>query len=104
MKREDALQRAQSLKRELLQRGFPVKSVFLFGSVAEGRATEQSDIDIAVVCEPFKRSRREENAEFLWTSKDIDLRIETVCLHPEDLENRYSTLVHEVKTHGIPVD
>jgi HEPN domain-containing protein/predicted nucleotidyltransferase len=100
----EGLRRARLLKQELLRRGFPVKQLFLFGSVATGKATKDSDVDIAIVCEPFKNSKIRENAEFLWARKDIDLHIETICLHPEDFENKYSTLVHEVKTHGILVD
>lgn len=104
MKKDEGLRYARLLKKKLLSAGLPVQQVYLFGSVASGEATEASDIDVAVISLPFKKSRREENVDFFRMSNDIDLRIETVCLHPEDMENRYSTLVHEVKTHGIPVD
>lgn len=81
----------------------PVQKVFLFGSYARGKPHKESDIDIAVVCKPFRRTRHEENVEFLSAGHDIDLRIETICLHPEDLENKYSTIVQEVKKYGMPV-
>jgi uncharacterized protein len=100
----EALEKAAVLKKELLQKNFPITQVILFGSVAKRTAHKESDVDIAVVSKPFKNSRIEENAEFLWARKDIDLRIETVCLHPEDMDDKYSTLVQEVKKYGIPVE
>lgn len=104
MKKDEGLRYARLLKKKLIEAGFPIQQVYLFGSVAAEEATGESDIDIAVISLPFKNSRREENVDFFRMGNDIDLRIETVCLHPEDMENRYSTLVHEVKTHGIPVN
>lgn len=103
MTQKDALQKAKSLREALEKKGYPVKNVYLFGSMAKDTAVQGSDIDVAIVCEPFKSNRIDENAEFLWTSKDIDIKIETVCLHPEDMKNKYSTLVQEVKNWGIPV-
>ena len=101
--KNDALRKAALLKKTLVQKGIPVQEVFLFGSYAEGREHADSDIDVAVICIPFRKSKLDEGAALLWESKDIDLKIEPICLHPEDMENRYSTLVQEIKKHGIPV-
>ena len=101
MDRNEGLQLARELSDALRAKGYPVRDVFLFGSVAKGTASADSDIDLAIVCQPFRSSRAAENGEFLWVSKDVDLRIETVCLHPEDFDNRYSTLAQEVKRYGI---
>lgn len=103
MKTTEGIHLARRLKTTLQQKGVPLRNVYLFGSVARGVATERSDIDIAVVCEPYRESKHEENVEFLLASKDVDLRIETVCLHPEDFENKYFTLAQEVRRYGIPV-
>ena len=77
--------------------------MYLYGSVAKGTAHPGSDIDVAVVCDPFRATRHEENMAVRQLRRDLDLRIEPVCLHPEDFEDRYSTLVQEVKRHGIGV-
>lgn len=103
MTRARGLSLASLLKKSLYERGFPVQDVLLFGSHARGKPHRWSDVDIAVVCEPFRKTRHEENVEFLSAGHDIDLRIETICLHPEDLEDRYSTIVQEVRRYGIPV-
>lgn len=78
-----------------------MRSVFLFGSVARGNAREWSDIDIAIVCDPYKATKHQENVEFLLEGKKVDMRIQTVCLHPMDFENPYFTLAKEVERYGI---
>ena len=104
MNKEDGMALARSFKKKLIAKGIPIHVLYLFGSVAQGTMRRDSDIDIAVVCEPFRKTRHEENVEFLRTRRDVDLRIETVCLHPEDMDNRYSTIAQEVKRCGTIVE
>lgn len=103
MKQQEGIDVAKALKRTLLQRNIPVRQVLLYGSLAKNNAHQKSDIDIAVICEPFKPTRLEENVEVARAREDVDLRIETICLHPEDLENKYSTIAQEIMRHGIAV-
>ena len=103
MKRTDGLRLAQSLKQRLLEKGYPIRNVFLFGSVAQGKTHRGSDIDVAVVCDPFLSTRHDENVQFLLTSHEIDVRFETVCLHAEDFEDRYFTLAREIERYGVSV-
>lgn len=98
------IQKARTLKMLLERHGFPVTQVLLFGSVAKGVSHPQSDIDIAVVHRSFGDSRIEELRSMCRVEEEEDLRnIEVVYFHPEDLKDKYSTLVQEVKKHGIPV-
>jgi predicted nucleotidyltransferase len=103
MKKEDGISLARELKKRLLKQGVPVQKVYLFGSVARGETHQWSDVDIAVVCLPFQPTRLEENVEVSKAREAVDLCIETVCLHPEDLLNKYSTIAQELKKHGIEV-
>jgi len=103
MKKEEGIVLARKLKVKLRQKGIPVKTIYLYGSVAKGETHPWSDVDIAVVCPPFRPTRHEENLEVSKNRWDIDLRIETICLHPEDFENKYWSLPQEVKKYGIPV-
>ena len=84
MKQEDGLRIAKQVKSLLLKRGFPVRRVVLYGSVAEDAAHEWSDIDIAVITSPFRESLMDERVDIHLASMDIDPRVETVTLHPED--------------------
>lgn len=79
----------------------PILDVLLFGSAAKGESHEWSDIDIAVVCTPFLPSKYDERKQFSRTAREIDIRAEVVCLHPQDFENKYFTLAKEVERHGI---
>lgn len=101
MKRSDGLQLARRLKEKLHQQRIPVQQVFLFGSVARDEGRPDSDIDIAVVCLPFGRSRLEEGVAIARVREDLDLRIETICLHPDDLNSKYSTIAQEIRREGI---
>ena len=103
MKRMEALRLARMLKEKLCERRIPVRQMLLYGSAARDAARDDSDIDIAVICDPFRETRLEENVEVSRNRWDIDLRIETVCLRPEDLEDPYFDLAREVKRNGIPV-
>jgi len=94
---------AKALKERLLSRGYPIQKLHVFGSVAKGQSHAWSDIDIAVLCEPFLPSKHDENVRFLLESKEVDVRIQTVCLHPEDFTNKYWNLIQEVKDHGIVI-
>ncbi|MDO8648864.1 MAG: nucleotidyltransferase domain-containing protein [Candidatus Peregrinibacteria bacterium] len=101
MKRDEGLRLARRFKALLLQRGYPVHRVVLYGSVAKGTSRADSDIDIAVVTDPFGVSRIREGGDILLASKDIDLRIETVTLHPSDFDRPFFTLAREIERTGV---
>jgi predicted nucleotidyltransferase len=103
MKRSEGITLARRLKDRLQTAGYPVHQVYLFGSVAKGTTHPGSDIDVAILCDAFLPTRHEENMAVRRLRRNLDRRIEPVCLHPEDFENRYSTIVQEVKRHGIAV-
>ncbi len=103
MKRDQGIALAKKLKTLLLSRGYPVQRVVLYGSVAKGTAVQESDIDIAVVTDHFLPSRLREGGDILLASKDIDLRIQTVTLRPEDFSRPFFTLAHEIERTGVEV-
>ena len=103
MNRTDGLRIAREVKALLLDRGYPVKRVVLFGSVAKGIGRPESDIDIAVITDPFKDSRMEERVDIHLASMNIDMRVETVTLYPNDLEAPFFTLGHEIEKTGVDV-
>jgi predicted nucleotidyltransferase len=103
MRKAQGVRMAKSLKSRLKAAGYPIREVFLFGSVAKGTTHPASDIDVAIFCDPFLPTRHEENVAVRQLRRDLDLRIEPICLHPEDFEDRYSTIVQEIRNYGIPV-
>ena len=99
--RQYALSVAQKLRRRLVRGHVPVQQIFVFGSAIKGRSHAWSDIDIAVICDPFLPSHFDELHQCNRTARTIDLRAEVVCLRPEDFRNMYSTLAQEIKQYGI---
>lgn len=61
----------------LISPEFPLSSVYLFGSYAEGNAGEDSDIDLAIVSEHFEGSRffdkKKLNKYIIQTSIDLEI-------------------------------
>ncbi|MBI1813077.1 nucleotidyltransferase domain-containing protein [Candidatus Peregrinibacteria bacterium] len=103
MNNRKGLSTALRFKNALLQQGYPVEQVLLFGSHAKGTQRQKSDIDVAVICKPFLPTRMDEMGKFWIVASDVDLRIEPICLHPEDFDEKYSTIIQEVKRTGIAV-
>jgi predicted nucleotidyltransferase len=101
--REEGIQIARSVKELLMKRGFPVRRVLLFGSVAKGTAHGQSDIDIAVIADAFKESRIDERVDVHLASMEIDHRVETITLRPDDLQIPFFALAGEIRRTGIEV-
>lgn len=81
--------------------GIPVSAAYLFGSFAKGEAKNYSDIDICVISKKFGKDYFDEAVKLRHLTWDVDDRIEPVPYRPEDLNDRYSTLAHEIKTFGI---
>lgn len=102
--KEYALSVAKQLQSELRKKNIPFKEVRLFGSTAKNEIHTWSDIDIAIICEPFLETKTDEQHMCSHAARNIDVRSEVVCLHPEDLENKYFTLAKEVQRYGIVAD
>lgn len=60
----------------LLQAGFPVEKILLFGSFANNKQHNNSDIDLAVVLRKFKNDRFTTRLELMRLARDFDEVIE----------------------------
>lgn len=60
------------------------KMVVLYGSYAKGTAHEDSDIDIAVICDFIGDDFLEKSYQLFKLRRDIDSRIEPVLLEQEN--------------------
>lgn len=83
--------------------GIPVTAAYLFGSFAKNTARKWSDIDICVISPVFGKDYFDEAVKLSYLAHKVDDRIEPIPYRPEDLEDRYSTLAHEIKTNGVPL-
>jgi predicted nucleotidyltransferase len=103
MRRTEGLAIARTFREAVLAQGYPVQRVIVFGSVARYEATEDSDLDIAVICEPFAETRHEENVALRRLCWDIDVRIEPFCLHTDDFRKQNFALPYEIEREGVEV-
>lgn len=102
MNRSEGLAIARKYQEAIRSQGYPIERVILFGSVVRNEAVEDSDIDIAVVCAPFGRTRMDENLALRKARRAVDIRIEPHCLHAEDFANPLS-FAHEIERTGVEV-
>jgi uncharacterized protein len=85
----------------LLQRNYPVKRMFLYGSYARGNQNPDSDIDLAIILnelpDPFQTQ-----VNLLKLTWDFDTRVEP---HPFDEEEFSSTnpVIKEILRNGIEI-
>ena len=80
----------------------PVRQVILFGSYAKGTATEESDIDVAVVTDAPVDDWLESSATLYRIGGDIDLAIEPHLLNPQS--DRIGFLAHVRRTGEVIYD
>jgi predicted nucleotidyltransferase len=88
---------------ELGRNGIPVQEAYLFGSYAQGRMHEASDIDIAVISEKFTGDRYADRRKIVPLRRAIDSRIEPIPFRP-DVFGRGGVFIDEIKAHGIRID
>ena len=102
MKRDDAITITKEFT-DLVKEQFPVDRVYLFGSYAINKANIGSDIDVCVVSSAFGKDYSSEEFELIKLAMKIDSRISPVPSSPQDIQNRWSQLAHEITTHGIQI-
>ncbi len=82
---------------------FPIKKAYFFGSYSSGIASAESDIDVAIISTAFTGSRFEDNVAVSKLTWGVDTRIEPITFRPEQF-NRENMLASEILTHGIELD
>lgn len=82
---------------ELKKEGIKVIKVFLFGSHAKGIDREDSDIDVAVVCEDFGLDSIDQNMKLWKIAVRIDTRIAPISLSLSEFEKEYIPIVTEIR-------
>ncbi|HCO95907.1 MAG TPA: nucleotidyltransferase domain-containing protein [Phycisphaerales bacterium] len=84
---------------------FPIKKMLLYGSYANGLATEDSDIDVAVVVDDTDHSKRIEiTARLFHAAFDIDAVIEPKCIFwDEYLNPDKASILSEIISKSIEI-
>jgi len=86
----------------LKEKGVKVSKIILFGSQVGGKATKESDVDIAIISDDFQgkdifeRARLTKEAEIL-TLKKFMMPLDIVTLTSEELESGTSLVAEYAK-------
>jgi predicted nucleotidyltransferase len=99
----DALQKVSVFISSVRASGIPVNAAYVFGSQATGKARSYSDIDVCIVSTAFGRDPIAEMVSLRRIAYPLDPRIEPITLHPDDFNDRYSSLIAEIKHTGISI-
>lgn len=98
--REKVFEFYQSARQSL-----PIKKVLLYGSYAKGQATEDSDIDVAVVVDEPDHSKRIEITTRLFDSAfRVDPTIEPKCIFWDEYNDHDpASILAEIIATGIEI-
>lgn len=86
----------------VLQSGIRLDAVYLYGSFATGKATDESDIDVAFISSDFCADSMEQWNSIMHICRKIDLRIEPVLYRPEEFRDE-EPLAWQIKKDGIGI-
>lgn len=86
---------------EVRRLGISVDRAYLFGSFAKGKVWEGSDLDVCVISNDFGTDYHHDKMRLNQAALKVNPRIEPVAYSPVDFDNKYDSLVDEVKRFGI---
>lgn len=83
------------------QSRFPIIEAWLFGSWADGKARDDSDIDLGLVLD--RKVEYEDEVAIFSDAQKHDWKIETHVIGRDDFERGRRAIIHEIKTKGIRI-
>ena len=83
----------------------PIKEVVLFGSFAEGKATEESDVDLIILSDKFSQMDEDRRLRFLYRrSVGFPYNLHVYGLTPSEFSTASPlTTVAEARNKGIKI-
>jgi len=79
-----------------------IDKAYLFGSYARECATQESDIDIAIISSDFSGDRFDDRRKVVPLRRKIDRRLEPIPYRPENFKET-DPLVAEILCNGIEI-
>ncbi|MEW5946102.1 MAG: nucleotidyltransferase domain-containing protein [bacterium] len=92
------------LRERVEANGVHVDRMVLFGSHAKGKAADESDIDVVIISEDFRRKNRFKRTEMTWraeweTIKKFRVPFDIVTMTPEEFD-RGDTIIADYAREG----
>ncbi len=86
----------------LRRNGIAPQKVYLYGSYAKGTATEDSDIDLAVISDDLSGDSFEDDLALMHLTWNVDTRIEPRSFRPEEFTPD-DPEAQEILQTGVPI-
>ena len=86
----------------IIKNNIRIDKAYLFGSYAKGCATEESDIDVAIISPDFSGDRFDDRRRVVPLRRKIDRRLEPMPYHPENFKDT-DPLVIEILQNGVEI-
>ncbi len=102
MSKVEAKKIIQQYIQVLRTNGFKITSVYLFGSMINGKSTKYSDIDVAVVTQK-KGNHNQDRRRLFLAGLQVDNRIESHLFSKKDFSDINNPLVYEIRKTGIKI-
>lgn len=101
MDKKEAIAVLRKYIKFLVDNNYKIKSVYLFGSYAEGVNNEDSDIDVAVFIDGLKDSYAT-MLQLMKYRRQFDIRIEPHVLDQKDIKDK-NPFVNEILRTGVKI-
>lgn len=88
-----------------LSANIPVNKMILFGSMAKGKIHKDSDIDLIIVSDKFKRKKSFKRSIGFYKYWTIDYPVDFLCYTPEEFNKlkKQITIVREAVKEGVEI-
>ena len=87
--REDVISKVHIFLERLHAAGLAVESADIYGSFAEGSATPDNDVDVAIVSTDLTGNRLDDWMRLNRISSSIDVRMEVIGYRPEQFRDEH---------------
>lgn len=92
--------------RSNLNKDFPVKKIFLFGSFASGKVHRDSDIDLIIVSPGFSRMNFFKRGAKMYDYWNLEYPVDFLCYTPKEFNKlkKQATIVRDAVENGIEIN
>lgn len=103
---DDVVEQFLAEKLDIIKQEFAPLQIILFGSRAEGRATEESDIDIILISDRFEGIRWPNRMGQFLNRVHPHVHVDALCYTPDEFENMLKApmpFARDAVAHGIRI-
>ncbi|MDP3640069.1 MAG: nucleotidyltransferase domain-containing protein [Nanoarchaeota archaeon] len=105
MGRKEALVKELQQFAQHISKDYPLKKMILFGSQVTGKAGRDSDVDLILVSEKFRRQSILKRSPPLYLQWDLDYPVDFLCYTPEEFvkKKKHIGIVQQAVKEGIEI-